>query len=338
MLHRTRFILLCALSIAFAGGPAAAEMSPEPKGAFRRPTEIPFPPQDPYSVEKATLGKLLFFDPILSGSGTISCATCHNPGLSWGDGLPRAVGEGRVQLALRAPTTLNLAWGELYGWDGKFPDLESVAFAPLGNKANMNRNEAELIRDLTAIRGYREAFAAASPENGAIDRKKMEQAIATYERTIVSGPAPFDHWIDGDESAISEEAKRGFALFVGKGQCVACHTGWNLTDDSFHDVGVGGEADIGRGRLFRNSVALQHAFKTPTLRDVAHRAPYMHDGSVPTLMAVIEIYDRGGIDRPSRDPHIRPLGLSTSEKGDLIAFLETLTGEDRPTVVPRLPR
>jgi len=166
----------------------------------------------------------------------------------------------------------------------------------------------------------------------------MEQAIATYERTIVSGRAPFDRWIDGEEGAIGEPAKRGFALFIGKGECAACHSGWNLTDDAFHDIGIGGETDLGRGRLFRNSVALQHAFKTPTLRDVAHRAPYMHDGSVPTLTAVIEKYDRGGIDRPSRDAHIRPLGLSAAEKADLVAFLETLSVADESTVVPRLPR
>jgi cytochrome c peroxidase len=202
----------------------------------------------------------------------------------------------------------------------------------------MNRSEAELIRDLGAIPGYRDLFVAAFPEDGVINRKTMEQAIATYERTIISGKAPFDRWVDGDESAISAAAKRGFALFTGKAQCVACHSGWNLTDDAFHDIGIGGDADIGRGRLFRNSVALQHAFKTPTLRDVAHRAPYMHDGSLPTLMAVIDSYDRGGIDRPSRDPSIRPLGLSAAEKAELVAFLETLTAEDTPTVVPRLPR
>jgi len=341
MLHRTRFVLFWLLALLLGAGQGAAEgprAGVEVKEAFRRPAEIPFPSENPYSPDKAYLGKLLFFDPILSGSGTISCATCHNPGLSWGDGLPRAFGEGRVPLPFRSPTTLNLAWGEIYGWDGKFPDLESVAFAPLNNKANMNRDPAELVRDLSAMRGYRDAFAAAFPEDGAIDRRKMELAIATYERTIVSGRTPFDRWIEGDEAAIGDRAKRGFALFVGKGKCSACHSGWNMTDNAFHDIGIAGEADTGRGRLFRNSVALQHAFKTPTLRDVAHRAPYMHDGSIRTLTEVIETYDRGGIDRPSRDPNIRPLGLSAEEKAELLAFLETLTAEDAPTSIPRLPR
>src|SRR6185369_3879924 len=122
------------------------------------------------------------------------------------------------------------------------------------------------IRDLSAIPGYRALFAAAFPrEGGGIDRRKMEQALATYERTIISGRTAFDRWIDGDESAIGAEAKRGFALFVGNARCTECHSGWNFTDNAFHDIGIGVDNDIGRGRLFPNSVALQYAFKTPTL-------------------------------------------------------------------------
>src|SRR5262249_21817392 len=151
------------------------------------------------------------------------------------------------------------------------------------NRANMNRNPEELARDLAAIPGYRARFVGAFPEGGSIDRQKIEQAIATYERTIVSGRAPFDRWVDGDEQAIGQPAKRGFALFTGKGRCAECHRGWNLTDDAFHDVGVGRDKDTGRGRLFPNPAALQYAFKTPTLRDVTRRAPYMHDGSLANL-------------------------------------------------------
>ncbi len=130
---------------------------------------------------------------------------------------------------------------------------------------------------------------------------KVEMALATFERSIVSTEAPFDRWLNGDDSAIDAAAKRGFALFNGKANCAACHSGWAFTDASFHDIGTAHDDDIGRGRLFPSSAALKYAFKTPTLRDVAHRAPYMHDGSVPTLEAVIDLYDRGGIDRPSRD-------------------------------------
>jgi cytochrome c peroxidase len=162
--------------------------------------------------------------------------------------------------------------------------------------------------------------------------------MATFERTIVAAPAPFDRWIEGDESAIDASAKRGFALFNDKAGCANCHQGPSFTDDSFHDIGIAPEDDIGRGRLFPTSVKLMHAFKVPTLRDVARRAPYMHDGSLPTLAAVVDAYDSGGMARPSRSELIHPLGLSADEKRDLIAFLSTLTSDPRPFELPALPR
>ena len=134
---------------------------------------------------------------------------------------------------------------------------------------------------------------------GDITVLKIEQALATFERSIVSNEAPFDHWVAGDDNAIGLAAKRGFALFNGKANCAACHSGWAFTDASFHDIGVAKNDDIGRGRLFPSSVKLKYAFKTPTLRDVARRGPYMHDGSLATLEDVIDLYDRGGIDRPA---------------------------------------
>jgi cytochrome c peroxidase len=194
-----------------------------------------------------------------------------------------------------------------------------------------------MIGRLTAIPGYIDGFRAAFGEDG-ITTGKIDMALATFERTIVSGEAPFDRWIGGDETAISEQAKRGFDLFNGKANCAACHSGWTFTDASFHDIGVAQSDDLGRGQLFPTSVALQHAFKTPTLRDVARRGPYMHNGSVPTLQAVIDLYDRGGIDRPSRDAEIHPLGLSDDEKADLVAFLQTLNGASATVAEPTLPR
>lgn len=304
---------------------------------YRRPTEIPFPNSDPYSEPKARLGRMMFFDPILSGSRVRSCATCHNPSLSWSDGLPRAVGEHQQALSLRSPTLLNVAWVPKLGWTGHFRNLESVAMGPITAPGNMNISEAELVRRLTAIPGYVDAFEAAFGE-GPINRKKIETALATYERTIVSANAPFDHWLAGDENAISDAAKRGFDLFNGKANCAACHSGWAFTDSSFHDIGVAKGNDIGRGAIFPTSVKLKYAFKTPTLRDVARRAPYMHDGSEPTLEAVINLYNRGGVDRPSRAEDIRPLHLTDAEKADLVAFLKTLTGVPEPVTIPPLPR
>lgn len=304
---------------------------------YRRPSQIPFPSSNPYSEAKSNLGRMLFWDPILSGSRTRSCASCHNPGLSWGDGLPRAIGKNQKALPLRTPTLLNLAWIVQLGWTGHFASLEDVTFGPITGAANMNLPKKMLIKRLSAIPDYVAAFQDAFGE-GKITPLKVELALATFERTIVSTEAPFDRWIAGKKDAISEAAKRGFDLFNGKARCASCHRGWAFTEGSFHDVGAAKGKDIGRGKLFPTSVKLLHAFKTPTLRDVARRAPYMHDGSVSTLEEVIDLYNKGGIDRPSRAVDVRPLHLTKSEKADLVAFLKTLTGAPRDVAVPVLPR
>jgi cytochrome c peroxidase len=307
------------------------------KRQYWRPAAVPYPQDDPFSRAKEQLGRTLFFDPILSGARVRSCATCHNPALAWSDGEPRAIGENQVRLPLRSPTLLNVAWVPKLGWDGHFRDLESVAMGPITGENNMNLPEGDLINRLSAIPGYATAFDSAFGK-GEITGHKIEQALATFERSIVSPDAPFDHWVHGDEAAISVAAKRGFALFNGKANCAACHSGWAFTDASFHDIGVAADDDLGRGRLFPSSVKLQHAFKTPTLRDVARRGAYMHDGSLSSLADVIDLYNRGGIDRPSRDNDIHPLGLRDRDKADLIAFLNTLNAPAKAYPVPSLPR
>jgi cytochrome c peroxidase len=200
----------------------------------------------------------------------------------------------------------------------------------------MNLPIDQLMDRLKGIPEYRPLFEAAFPREG-ISPQTVAKAIATYERTVVSGRAPFDAWIEGEETVISGEAKRGFVLFNKKGACANCHNGWNFTDDSFHDVGLS-DSDIGRGKQMPTVEKMQHAFKTPGLREIARRGPYMHDGSLPTLEAVIEQYDTGGVSRPSRSDLIRPLALTTQEKSDLVAFLATLTSDMEPTTVPILPR
>ena len=280
---------------------------------------------------------MLFFDPLLSRSQTRACATCHNPSLSWSDGLPRAVGEDPKGLPIRSPTLIDVAFFEPLGWDGKFKSLESVAFGPILNPANMNMTEPELIARLSAIPGYVDAFTSAFGD-GAITRPRIEASLATFERSIVAGEAPFDRWIKGDDSAISAAAQEGFRLFTGKARCASCHSGPSFSDGSFQDIGTAKDHDIGRGRFFPTSAKLRFAFKTPTLRDVARRAPYMHDGSVATLDDVIELYNKGGVDRPSRSPDIKPLSLTAREKYDLIAFLQTLTASSPVPAGPRLPR
>ncbi|MGE0753382.1 MAG: cytochrome-c peroxidase [Variibacter sp.] len=328
-------VLLMACSVAAVAG---ATHRVAWRAEYRRPAvPVSYPKENPYTPAKAHLGKLLFFDPILSGSRSRSCATCHNPSLSWTDSLPRALSDTQTPMPLRSPTLLNVGTVPILGWDGKFPSLEAVTFGPITAANNMNLSEADLVKRLAAIPGYVEAFRAAFGED-AISRRNIERAVATYERSIVSAPAPFDRWIDGDKKAISEQAKRGFDVFNGKANCAACHSGWAFTDGSFHDIGSSTGDDIGRGQFFPTSKKLKYAFKTPTLRDVARRSPYMHDGSVTTLAEVIELYNRGGIDRPSRSNEIKPLGLTEREKADLIAFLETLTGDMKPEAVPVLPR
>ncbi len=305
--------------------------------ALYRVEAIPYPPDNPYSAAKAELGRKLFFEPLLSGAGNYSCATCHNPALSWGAGLGRAIGSTGKLLPLRSPTLLDVAWSPILGWDGKFRDLEHVAFGPMTNPDNMDNTEVEVLRRLRSNAGYVQAFSTAFPNQG-ISRATVEAALATFERTIVADNAPFDRWVHGDAAAISPAAKRGFDLFNSKAGCASCHSGASFTDGSFQDIGYAKGDDIGRARLFPSSNKLHYAFKVPTLRDVARRAPYMHDGSVPTLEAVIDLYNEGGIDRPSRSELIHPLGLTPREKMDLIAFLQTLTGAPRSFDLPVLPR
>lgn len=313
------------------------------KDGYRRVDDPVYPADNPYSPAKAELGKRLFYDPLLSGARTTSCASCHVPSQSWSDGRPRGIGELGTAMKVRTPTLLDVGQIPILGWDGKFRDLEDVAFTPITSASAMNLPERMLIERLKQDAGYVRAFANAFPERvvvgvdgtqagpeTAVSRRTVELALATYERSIVSAQSPFDRWVLGDETAIDASAKAGFALFNGKGQCSACHSGWTFTDGSFHDIGIGTGDDIGRAAFFKNSEQLRYAFKTPTLRDVAERGPYMHDGSLGSLEQVIDLYDRGGIDRPSRSPAIRPLGLSGAEKRELIQFLKTLTADAPP--------
>jgi cytochrome c peroxidase len=301
---------------------------------FVRPQTTPFPADNPYEAQKAHLGQMLFFEPRLSGSKWISCATCHNPSLSWGDGLPRGIGSGMKALGRRTPTILNVAWSDLVMWDGRKTGLEDQVFGPMTSPAEMNSSVDQVVQRISAIGAYRKAFKQVFGDEG-VSARTIPLAIATYERTIVSGKAPFDRWIGGDETAISDQAKQGFDVFTGKGNCAACHSGWNFTDNGFHDIGLP-DSDIGRGEYVKIT-SMQHAFKTPTLRDVDRRGPYMHDGSLATLADVIDHYDRGGVARPSRADEVHPLHLTAAEKQALLAFLATLTSDDPPVTLPVLP-
>lgn len=327
----------CGLLISLSA--QAGQIHPQ-RAAWQAAYQPPPPPDEPTdnrsTPERIALGKVLFFDPRMSGSGLLSCASCHNPSLSWGDGLERAVGDGHKVLARRTPTILNSAYAPLLFWDGRAASLEEQALRPIEAAGEMNMPLDEVVTALKRVRGYAPLFEAAYPGEG-INTQTIAKAIASFERQIVSTPAPFDEWIAGDETAISEAAKLGFDLFNGKAACADCHSGWAFTDHSFHDIGVQTE-DPGRGKLLPLP-KMRHAFKTPTLRDVNRRAPYMHNGSEADLMAVIHLYDAGGRDaRDSRSPLIRPLELNAHERRALVAFLDTLTSPAAAVTLPELPR
>jgi cytochrome c peroxidase len=306
------------------------------KAQYRRPASIPFPKDNLYTPQKLALGKQLYFDTRISVTSAQSCASCHSPAFGWADGLPVGVGFGMAKLGRHSPTIVNAAWGAIFMWDGRLADLEEQALGPIQSPGEMNMPIDQLMDRLNSIPEYKPLFAAAFPGE-TISPKTLAKAIATYERTVVSQRAPFDDWIDGNEKAISEEAKRGFVLFNSKAQCSACHEGWNFTNDGFQDIGLPSD-DVGRGKFAPGVLKMEHAFKTPGLREISRRSPYMHDGSLATLDQVVEHYNQGGVDRPSRSDLMKPLSLTTDEKADLVAFLKTLTSDLNPTAVPVLPR
>jgi cytochrome c peroxidase len=316
--------------------PKAAPGMDALKALFRRPATITFPKDNPYTPEKAALGKELYFDTRVSVSSAQSCASCHSPSYGWGDGLAVGVGHGMQKLGRHSPTIINAAWGSIFMWDGRLASLEDQALGPIQSAGEMNMPLEKLMKRLDSISEYKPIFARVFPDEG-MTPKTLAKAIATYERTVVSERAPFDAWVEGDDKAISEQAKRGFVVFTGKAQCAACHEGWNFTNDGFQDIGLPSD-DVGRGTFVPGVIKMVHAFKTPGLREIARRGPYMHDGSLATLEDVVEHYDHGGIARPSRSDLMRPLGLTGQEKTDLVAFLKTLSSNLTPTAAPVLPR
>lgn len=286
---------------------------------------------NPYRIK---LGKTLFFDPRLSGSNWISCGTCHNPTLGWSDGLPKANGEGQRVLRRATPTILNAAYSFLQMWDGRFNSLEEQALGPIESASEMNQDLDKLVIELSALEQYVELFKDAYPGRG-ITQDTISLALSNFERTILAKNAPFDRWIKGDNHAISNAAKRGFDLFEGKGHCSTCHSGFNFSDNGFHNIGLDDD-DIGRYSVKKVDI-LQGAFKTPTLRNIEITAPYMHDGSYSTLEDVIGHYVKGGIRKNNLSPNFKKAELNKAEVQDLVAFLRSLTSEPQDIEYPELP-
>ena len=337
-------LLLVALSFVAAAMLGAGKKSPATT-LFKVPLGLdpevsPWIPADnPLTPEKVELGKKLFFDPRLSVDRNVSCATCHHPNFGFSNGAPVAAGfKGQVGNR-NSPTVLNRLYSKAQFWDGRAASLEAQALGPVQNPVEMASTLPAMISALDKIAGYKPDFEKAFG-SAEITADRVAKAIASFERTVLSGNSAFDRFQAGDTNAISESAKRGFAVFMAKGNCAQCHPLPNFTDEEYHNLGVGmnkPNPDLGRYKVTKNEED-KGAFKTPTLRDIANTYPYLHDGSEKTLLAVVEFYDRGGIRNPHLEEKMKPLELTKKEQADLVEFLKTLTGEPLKVTEPALPK
>jgi cytochrome c peroxidase len=314
----------------------------------RRPTELPLsatpidpnvplglpplavPADNPVTAEKVALGKRLFFDKDLSLDRSLSCASCHDPAKGWSNGLPVAAGVNGATGNRNVPTILNAALNRVQFWDGRAFSLEAQAVGPILNPVEMAMPSADaVVARLQADTKYREMFSQAFPDGVTIDN--IARSLATFQRTILSGNAPYDRFQAGDKAALSAAAQRGLQLFSKKAGCSTCHTPPLFNDIAYHNIGVGMDRpDPDPGRYSVTKILSNFgAFKSPTLRDISKTAPYMHDGSMATLEEVIEYYDKGGNPHPQLSREMRKLQLTKEEKRDLLQFLvEGLTSSD----------
>lgn len=289
----------------------------------------PAPFDNPLTPEKIALGRRLFHERRLSRDQSLSCAGCHDPKRSFTDGRSTARGVSGAPGVRNVPTLINRAWGSSHFWDGRALTLEQQVLAPILNPAELGGSPDALL-SLMRSAAYRPQFVAAFERDPTL--LDVAAALASYVRTIVSGDSAYDRFIAGDTGALAAGALRGFDLFRTRARCTSCHAGPLLSDEQFHNTGVawrsGTLTDEGRSRVTRVR-SDRGAFKTPTLRDVARTAPYMHDGSLATLDAVVEFYAAGGTPNPELDREIVRLDLSAAERRDLAAFLRSLTGKVR---------
>lgn len=298
------------------------------------------PSDNPLTPEKIALGKQLYFDTRLSADGTVSCASCHDPARGFSDGRPTSAGI-RGQVGGRsAPVSINRLFSQDQFWDGRAASLEEQALGPVQNPIEMGFTLAGMVTSLDRIQGYRDQFKQVFGTD--VTKEGVAKAIAAFERTLLCGNAGFDKFQAGDQAALSQSAQRGLALFQdrGKTNCISCHAGFNFTDESYHNIGVGmdrPQPDLGRYSVTKVDVD-KGGFKTPTLRNISASAPYFHDGRAKTLDEVVEVYNKGGIPNPQLSKEIKPLGLSVQEKADLVAFLQALSCPDLQVAAPTLPK
>lgn len=319
---------------------AAVKLPPLPADTLP-PTELPAaappgferwpeaPVENPLTLEKAQLGRRLFFDPILSRDGSATCASCHLPEYGLASPDPLAIGIGGQRGRRNSPSLYNVAWGQSFFWDGRAATLEEQALAPIVSPLELGSDLPTVLGKLRRHSEYPGLFAAAFPGAGEpVSEENLAKSLASFQRTLVLAGSEVDRFHAAEYGALSPEARQGLWIFESRGFCWQCHSGSNFSDQAFHNTGVGfGRVDRDPGRFeFSGEERHRFQFKTPSLRGVAQTAPYMHDGSVATLEEVVEFYSRGGAPSdPGLDPQLRPLHLSEVEKANLVEYLKALS-------------
>jgi len=285
--------------------------------------EMQFPLDNPANPDAAKLGERLFFDPILSIDSTISCGSCHKSEMGFATNDAVTPGVDGALGKRNSPSLMNVGFQPYFMREGGVPSLEMQVLVPLGDETEMAHNVVDAVRRLNRNSSYRNEFLAVYGDTAS--PYLLVRALANFERTLIDFSSAFDSYINGEGSSLSAEAVKGGQLFYGKANCVECHSGVLLTDFSFANNGsaILDSSDYGR-ELLTNESDDRYVFKTPSLRYVKQTAPYMHDGSVSTLAAVIDQYNSGGVSHSFTDPRIQPLDLSTAERNQLLAFLEAL--------------
>ncbi len=340
-----------------------------PKGLDAATGNVYIPEDNPMTRAKIELGRQLYFDPRLSSDNTISCGSCHDPAQGYGAQTQFGIGVAGQQGGRNSPVAYNRIVSKAQFWDGRADSLEAQAVGPIANPIEMGNSHEQCVADVAAIPGYKLQFDKIFPDGVTIDN--VGKAIAAFERALVTGPTPYDYQNDLDTfekvfaddlefldeepelkeqydalkaavaaNPMSESAKRGMRLFFGKANCTACHAGANFADEQYHNLGVGMESekpDLGRYEVTKDEKD-KGAFKTPTLRNIALSAPYMHDGSQETLEEVVEWYNKGGHKNPWLSDKMKPLNLTKQEEADVVAFMkEGLTGTFPRIQTARLP-
>jgi cytochrome c peroxidase len=302
------------------------------------PAAVPVPATNLNYQAKIELGKQLYFDGRLSKNGQVSCAFCHNPFTGFADPRQTSIGVDGGVGGRQAPTVYNSAFNDTQFWDGRAGSLEEQAIGPIQNPIEMGETHENVVKKLGKIKGYQQQFRAVFGSE--VNLQHIAEAIAAYERTVISTNSAFDKYMLGDKQAMSEPAVRGMALFRSKARCILCHNGPNFSDSLFYNLGVPQVGPLKEDQGRYNVTRLERdrgAFRTPTLRSITETAPYMHDGAFKTLDEVIDFFDKGGGPNPNLALQIKPLGLTAEEKADLLAFLKALTGEPLKVTLPKLP-